>query len=573
MRLQPIYDIAEICHRKGIEDAILCPGSRCAPLTLSFVRHGGIRTRTISDERSAAFIATGIAHQTNRPVVLICTSGSAAYNFAPAVAEAFYQQIQLLIITADRPQEWIGQLDGQTINQHSIYGPHVKRSFQLRDDVHSDNTWSINRDVNEALNLCREWPKGPVHLNVSIREPLYPAAGELVTFSKDIRIVEPPSTRRHLPSKLIQSLAARLASSSKTLLVAGQQDFSVNMISAVHSFSSAYRAPLVGEVISNMHALPSRIMHSDVVLGAGSDQMNEALRPELLITFGKSVLSRNLKQFLRKFKPTEHWHVESGVDHLKDPFQSVTKTIAANPEDFFNILAKAAPPRDGGQRYLDEWIRKDQQASEAIEGFFSGGHPGEFQFVYDVMTQVPDHAVLHLSNSMAVRYANLVGMSNKKKGVQVFANRGTSGIDGCTSTALGHALADDSMHVLITGDMAFFYDRNAFWHNYRVGNLRIILLNNHGGAIFGMIDGPRNLPESDEFFVTRQTRDASALASEFGFQYTRVSDNNKAKESLDSFFRTDGTTRILEFETTSTEAQQVFLEFIDKMKKAYEAEV
>jgi 2-succinyl-5-enolpyruvyl-6-hydroxy-3-cyclohexene-1-carboxylate synthase len=573
MRLQPIYDIAEICHKKGIEDAVLCPGSRCAPLTLSFVRHGKIRTRTVSDERSAAFIATGIAHQTSRPVVLICTSGSAAYNFAPAVAEAFYQQIPLLIITADRPQEWIGQLDGQTINQQSIYGPHVKRSFQLRDDVHTDNTWSINRDVNEALNICRDWPRGPVHLNVSLREPLYPAAGESVTFSKDIRIVEPPATRRHLPSKLIQSLTARLSASQRTLLVAGQQDFSVNQIAAVHAFSSAYRAPLIGEVISNMHALPSRVVHSDVILGAGSDQMKESLRPELLITFGKSVLSRNLKQFLRRFKPSEHWHVESGVDHLKDPFQSVTKTIAANPEDFFGILAKSASPPVGRRPYLDGWISADQKASESIEEFFTGDRAGEFQLVYDVMSRIPDHAVLHLSNSMAVRYANLVGISNKKKGIQVFANRGTSGIDGCTSTAIGHAMADESMHVLITGDMAFFYDRNAFWHNYKVDNLRIVLLNNHGGAIFGMIDGPQNLPESDEFFVTRQTRNASALASEFGIHYTQVSDNENARASLEAFFRMDGTARILEFETTSAQAQQVFFDFKDKMKKVYGAEV
>lgn len=572
MRLQPIYDIAGICHRKGIENAILCPGSRCAPLILSFVRHGGIRTRSISDERSAAFIALGMAHQTDRTVALICTSGSAAYNFAPAVAEAFYQQIPLLIITADRPQEWIGQLDGQTINQQSIYGSHVKRSFQLRDDVHTDNTWSINRDVNEALNSCREWPMGPVHLNVSLREPLYPQPGDSITFTKDIRIIEPPATRRHLPSKTVQSLATRLSASDRVLLVAGQQDFSVNLIAAVHAFTSAYRAPLIGEVISNMHALPSRIVHSDVILGAGDELMKESLRPDLLITFGKSVLSRNLKQFLRKFKAAEHWHVENGIDHLKDPFQSITKTIAANPEDFFNLLARAATTKKNDV-YFDAWMLADQRAAGSIHGFFNGDHPGEFQFVHDVMTHAPDHAVLHLSNSMAVRYANLVGLPDKKKGIQVFSNRGTSGIDGCTSTAVGHALTNDNLHILITGDMAFFYDRNAFWHNYAVLNLRVILLNNHGGAIFGMIDGPQGLPESDEFFVTRQMRNAEALASEFGFEYSRVSNNDEATSMLEAFFRLDGRTKILEFETSSQVAQQVFLDFKEKMKKVYEPEI
>lgn len=572
MRLQPLYDIAEICYRKGIENAVLCPGSRCAPLTLAFVRHGKIKTRTISDERSAGFIALGIAQQTNKPVVLICTSGSAAYNFAPAIAEAFYQQIPLLIITADRPQEWIGQLDGQTINQQSIYGTHVKRSFQLRDDVHTDNTWSINRDVNEAVNSCTAWPNGPVHLNVSLREPLYPQDGENITFTKDVRTIDPPATKRHLPTRLIQELAGRLQASNRILLVAGQQDLSINLIAALHNFTSIYRTPLIGEVISNMHALPSRIIHSDVILGSTNEQLKESLRPDLLITFGKSVLSRNLKQFLRKYKPHEHWHVENGLDQIKDPFQSVTKTIAAIPEDFFNLLAKSVDAKKD-QNYYDRWMNIDQRATEAVADFFSARNEGEFQFMYDVMTEVPDHAVLHLSNSMTVRYANLIGLSNKKKGIQVFANRGTSGIDGCTSTAVGHALSSDSLHVLVTGDMAFFYDRNAFWHNYEIPNLRIVVLNNHGGAIFGMIDGPQGLPESDEYFVTRQARTAEALASEYGFGYTKLSSTSEARGKLESFLRPGGTTRILEFETTAREAQKVFFDFKEKMKKVYEVEI
>lgn len=154
--MQPIFNIAEICARKGMRDMVLSPGSRCAPLTLAFVRHPDINTKTISDERSAAFIAIGIAQQTLLTTGLVCTSGSAAYNYAPAIAEAFYQQIPLLILTADRPPEWIDQLDGQTIKQESIYGKHVKASYSLPVDYsHPDSKWFIERTLSEAINLSQ----------------------------------------------------------------------------------------------------------------------------------------------------------------------------------------------------------------------------------------------------------------------------------------------------------------------------------------------------------------------------------------------------------------------------------
>src|SRR5688572_25087569 len=189
--MQPIYDIAELCSRKGLTHAVLCPGSRCAPLTLAFARHPGITTRTFSDERSAGFVALGIAQQKKAPVVLLCTSGSAVYNFAPAVAEAWFNETPLIVFTADRPAEWIAQHDGQTIHQSEIFGKHVKKSFQLPQDYqHADSQWSINRIVNEAINLSYQEPKGPVHINAPFREPLYPAKDANVEFSSAIRVMD-----------------------------------------------------------------------------------------------------------------------------------------------------------------------------------------------------------------------------------------------------------------------------------------------------------------------------------------------------------------------------------------------
>lgn len=173
--LQPIWNIAHICHKQGIENVIISPGSRSAPLTLAFVRHKNLKCKVVADERSAAFIALGIAQQTNKPVVLICTSGSAAYNYAPAIAEAYFQQIPLLVLTADRPPEWIDQFDGQTIRQTNIYGKHVKESYTLPVDLsHQDAVWHVERTISEAINLAKTYPAAPVHINAPFREPFYP---------------------------------------------------------------------------------------------------------------------------------------------------------------------------------------------------------------------------------------------------------------------------------------------------------------------------------------------------------------------------------------------------------------
>ena len=205
--LQPLIDMAEICYRQGIRHVVISPGSRSAALTLAFVRHGGFQAHVCIDERSAGFIALGMAQQIDSPVVLICTSGSAAYNFAPAVSEAFFQQIPLLVLTADRPKEWQHQYDGQTIYQTGIFGQHVKRSFEVSPDYqHPDVHWAINRITNEAINLASSVPGGPVHINVPIREPFYPISGEEFAISDQVRIIKKQVHDTTWPQPVLEEL-------------------------------------------------------------------------------------------------------------------------------------------------------------------------------------------------------------------------------------------------------------------------------------------------------------------------------------------------------------------------------
>ncbi len=573
MRLQPIFDIAELCARKGVTQVILCPGSRCAPLTLAFTRHNDLQVKTISDERSAAFIAHGLAQQSQSPVILVCTSGSATYNFAPAVAEAFFQQTPLLIFTADRPKEWIDQYDGQTIRQENIFGAHVKKSFSLPEDYeHPDAVWFIQRTINEAINLSKEFPKGPVHINVPLREPLYPTGNEKITFSKNLKVISVERSSSALLKEDIEILQQRLNGFSKTLIIAGQHDFDDTLIKAVDKFSISNQAPIVGDVLSNQHANQNVIRYSDTFLASCGDDVQRSLQPELLITFGKSIISKYTKLFLRKLKPLEHWHIQpSGTP--ADTFQSLTKIIQCEAKYFFKTFSldkeEKGFDKQKKENFLRVWQAEEHRTILSMKKYFDEPAFSELNLIRELISNLPPRCNLHLANSMAVRYANFAGIEAGKKGIHVYANRGTSGIDGCTSSAVGHAFCNEVPNFLITGDMAFFYDRNAFWHNYALPNLHILVLNNHGGIIFNMIDGPGNIPERDEFFVTKQKLTAKHLAGEYGFDYLPFDSEKKMKNSLKDFLIFDSKTKILEIESGQEENKEAFEKFKQQIKSGY----
>ncbi len=573
-RFQSIYDIAGLCARKGLKQAVLCPGSRCAPLTLAFVRHPEIQTRTISDERSAGFISLGIAQETRTPTILLCTSGTAAYNFAPAIAEAYFSKRPLLIFTADRPSEWVGQQDGQTIYQHEIFGQHVKKSYQLPQTYdHIDDQWAINRMVNEAINLAREEPQGPVHINAPFREPLYPGTQENLTFGENIRVMNEHTSTFELDEKQKKSILEAWPSYHKVLIAAGQHDYDLTLFASLSSFLSSHDTPIVGDIISNLHAIPQVVKHSDLFLGQCPEEILKTLRPDLLITFGHATISKNVKLFLRKFTPAAHWHIQP-AGFVADTFQTITNIIRATPASFFNFLS-SMPQQESfeNQRqnnYKKLWEVEERRAVRTVDDYFPQKELAELELVNEVIKNLPENSNLHLANSMSVRYANFIGLTGGQNQIQVFSNRGTSGIDGCTSTCVGHCLSGDAPNVLITGDLAFFYDRNAFWHNYLTPNLRIVLLNNHGGIIFKMIDGPGSVPEADEYFVTHQKLNAKKLCEEFGFDHLNLDNRRKLKNIVKDFFEFDGKTKILELETDSTVNQTLFENLKQKMRKSYE---
>ncbi len=556
MILDHINDIAAVCAGHGIKTAVISPGSRSAALTLAFVRHPDLDTKVIPDERSAAFVAMGMAQQQQKPVALICTSGSAAFNYAPAVAEAFFQEIPLLILTADRPPEWINQYDGQTIQQENIYGKHVKASYSYPDNPdHTDITWHGNRMVNEALLQCVSEPRGPVHINVPLREPFYPESDEKIFFRK-VRLIERSESKTSLSDQNWEALTETWRQSKKRLIIGGQLGHNEQLQAALQAFSLEHQSPVISDIISNLHGLDNAILHQDAFLTAERDQENVGLTPDLLITFGKSNISKNLKRFIRKHKPAHHWHIQPH-ERYQDTFQSLTQIIPMEATTFFMEFMQRLSAETSPANYLKAWQERDADKKVKNSEFFQTQPFGEFEAVKEAMAALPADSQLHLANSMSVRYANLLGLRDRAD-ITVFCNRGTSGIDGSNSTAVGAALAQAQPVTLITGDLAFFYDRNAFWHNYSLANLRIILLNNHAGGIFRMIKGPSDQPELDEYFETQQQLTAEHTARDFGMTYNKVHDREDFNKVLTGFYEPGTAARILEIETDSPQNTAIF---------------
>ncbi len=595
--MQAVYNIAEICARHGLTDVVLSPGSRSAPLTIAFARHPAFvgKVRVIPDERAAAFIALGIAQATRRPVVLVCTSGSAGLNYAPAVAEAFFQQVPLLVLTADRPPEWIDQLDGQTIRQQNLYGRHAKGSFDFPvNTTHPDEKWFSERIINEAINLAQAAPAGPVQVNVPLREPFYPKAGEKITFEQDVKIIRETKNVLRPTSEAIKELGVAFDSYSRILFVFGQQQHQLwqTLLDkgwSDYTLEEITGAVFVGDIISNVTSENiSReegffdVTHysQDVGLADSSEELKSELKPELLITVGLSLISKSLKQLLRQHAPQEHWHIQPAGE-VADTFKSLTKIIRAEPAEAILMLMEAVtaehllPENKQSMRavYRLSWDavmgKSTQFLLDENNLIYKPTVFGEFASLARCLRSLPQTTALHLANSMAVRYANILGIWPGRQ-IEVFANRGTSGIDGCTSTAVGYALArPERPVVLLTGDVAFFYDRNAFWHNYPLPNLRVVLFNNHGGGIFRIIDGPRQQPELDEFFETRQALTAENTCRDFGMRYFPVTDFAALDAALPAFFAAETGAAVLEIFTDSRTNAAFFEEYRAAVKKAF----
>ena len=516
-----IIELVDSLYQQGVNEAVICPGSRNAPLMIALTRHGGFTCYSISDERSAGFFGLGIAIKTGRPVILCCTSGSAGLNFSPAVVEAFFQEVPLIILTADRPKEWIGQWDGQTIYQENLYGNHSKAFFDFEMD-----------DCSLAPSTALMEPRGPVQINVPIREPFYPEPGFVLEKSETFSLPQNLAKQKAQSTKNKVDFSyfnQEITKAEKILVTVGQMEDN-----SIFETLSAYGIPVIGDATSNCG---STIAH-DLILA--DETAWPALQPDLHIHFGKSFVSKRIKQFLRSNKPKQSWLIHPNPIGRPDPFLCLSHIVNT----------KAAAFIEGVEWKQKNWnVWNSTKITSLQADYFAQANWTEIH-LYNQITEAieQESAEVHVANSLAVRYINWT--LTKFNTTEVFANRGTSGIDGCLSTAVGAAQKTDKICISIIGDVAFQYDRNALWNKYLPANLRIIVFNNGGGGIFRNLDGAKDLPELTEFMDTVQGFTAENTAKDAKISYFSASKTSDLK--LEAFFKNKGPA-LLEIHTNSVE--------------------
>ena len=545
-----IQILAHLLKQYGIFDIVISPGSRNAPLAIHFSEMVEMNCYSIVDERSAAFVGMGMARSSKKPVALTCTSGSASANYYPAITEAFYQNTPLLILTADRPTDFVDIFDGQTIRQNNLYQQHSYGDFQLLEDS-MDNADDENfSTIKKAIEICFE-KQGPVHINIPLEEPLYNMVSELPHFPSVEKTIR--QTTYDLPPNLV----ADWNTSKRIMILVGTRDYSEELEMQLTQLVKNHSVVVLKEANSNLKH-EKFFAHIDRYIFNFSEADFKTYAPDLLITIGQNVVSKKVKQFLRKANPKNHWHIDE-VWH-PDTFFALTEKVKATPEKFFAKLLNFISLEPSA--YFNLWdVLRDKRDAKHDE-YCVGTRFSDFKLFDLLAAQLPENINLHISNSSAIRYVQLFDFQKNN----VYCNRGTSGIDGSTSTAMGYAMKSQKQTVLVTGDVSFFYDINGLWNNYIPPYTRIIVFNNGGGDIFKIIPGPSSTNALDEFILTKHHKNAEHLANHFGFAYTKVDDEITLSRVLDNFFKHDEKPKILEIDTTEVDNAEVLKGYFEFLK-------
>ncbi|TJY33899.1 2-succinyl-5-enolpyruvyl-6-hydroxy-3-cyclohexene-1-carboxylic-acid synthase [Pontimicrobium aquaticum] len=555
--------VIQLCKAKEVQHIVISPGSRNAPLTIGFSNHDYFKCYSIVDERCAAFFALGIAQQLQKPIALVCTSGSALLNYYPAVAEAFYSNIPLVVISADRPKHLIGVGDGQTINQENVYKNHILYSANLRQDVRVENGFTQNNEpaiiknlesklekllgiqkniqsqneeeINLAINTAIH-KKGPVHINVPFDEPLYDMVDEFLVNPKVEKVI---TKQRNVDENLIDNLVDQWYHAKKKMVLIG--------VNAPNSISQEWLDELANdesvivftETTSNLHH-PDFFPNIDKIIAPLTEEQFKQLQPEILVTFGGLIVSKKIKAFLRKYQPEHHWHIDEL--HVNDTFFCLDNHVKVSPNQFFSEFFKKVT-HVTKSNYQDVWhsVKRHRQTKHKL--YLKSSPFSDLKAFEKILKSLPKQSILQLANSATVRYAQLF---NINKSIQIYCNRGTSGIDGSTSTAIGCAAVSNKQTVFITGDLSFFYDSNALWNNYIPKNFRIILLNNEGGGIFRILPGHKNTENFDTYFETRHNMEAKHLCAMYNVDYARVENLEDLNKQLIDFYSETNTPKLLE---------------------------
>ncbi|MBC9797523.1 2-succinyl-5-enolpyruvyl-6-hydroxy-3-cyclohexene-1-carboxylic-acid synthase [Sinomicrobium weinanense] len=539
--------VLQLCRAKNITEVVISPGSRNAPLTIGFTHDEFFNCYSIIDERCAAFFAMGMAQWTRRPAALVCTSGSALLNYYPAVCEAFYSDIPLVVISADRPADKIDIGDGQTIRQQNVFANHILYSANLREGDKAYNEEQVQKAIHTAVT-----GKGPVHINVPFEEPLY----EVVETPEAPAVIwESKPEKKEADKDSMDTFVKRWNQARRKMVLVG--------VNHPGDIPGKYLDMLADDPsVIVFTETTSNLFHSKFFPGIDKivapvekiEEELQKLQPELLLTFGGMIVSKKIKAFLRKYTPEWHYHIDTKKAY--DTFFGLTHHFLSSPAHFFSEVAPGL--EKGESDYQSYWQDARVRREEKHDSYLKTIPFSDFK-VYDrVFRAIPEEQLVHFSNSATIRYSQLFAM---RPGWQVYCNRGTSGIDGSTSTAIGASVAGKVPATFITGDLSFFYDSNALWNKHIRKDFRIILINNGGGGIFRILPGHKNTPNFDTYFETIHGLTAEHLCKMYGIDYVTADDENSLKDRLTGFYAASDRPKLLEVFTPRTINDGVLIDY------------
>ena len=492
----------------GVRHAVVCPGSRNAPITHNLNECPDITCYPITDERSAGFYALGMAQALQQPVVVCVTSGTALLNLAPAVAEAYYQHVPLVVISADRPPQWIDQLEGQTLPQLDALGRFVEKAVSLPEHLDDDLRWYCNRLVNEAL-LVRH---APVLINVPITEPLF-----------DFSVASLPVERK------INRLPADISSAT------------LSHVSRM--FLQAKRPMLIS-------GQPMNPLMDEVVMLVGDD---ERYIPDFVLYIGGSIVSKRLRRFLRKAKET--W-VVNATGEVTDTFMNLSHVVQGDGKAVADHIryTLVMEPHPFVQLW-DELLANLRQKTDAYQPAYS-----QMAAVKYFESQVGE-AQVHYANSSAIRLANIFAQH------PVWCNRGVNGIEGSLSTAAGFSVVSSDRVFCVIGDLSFFYDQNALWNQNLRQNFRILLLNNGRGGIFNMLPGLETSPARDKIVAAEHQTSAEGICRQNQIVYLRADGPHDLHQAIDTLLYIESNRPVLlEIFTDASADERVYKDYHASLK-------
>ncbi len=510
-------------YQLGVRHAVFSPGSRSTTMAMLFKEHEGFETYMNIDERSASFMALGIAKAHKEPTVLVCTSGSAVAHYLPAVLEAQYSGVPLIVLSADRPHTLLHVGAPQTVDQHKIFGTAVNYYEELAVPQESHYYTYPRQVARKAYMKAMDTKKGPVHINVPLFEPLVPelSRNHFEAGRSSFKVVK-PNYGGAFSCDDGNNLLERY---ERILILAGPQ-IDIDEAETIRSFGEALQAPILADPLSNVRGCStSKVVIStyDALL-AGQALWHE-LKPDCVIQFGQIVVSKRVQQMIASWTDVEYIEVNPTMDSM-NPTGKTTMHMQASIDVFTHLYGK----NNNSDTYLNIWRRLEQAGKKQLSLAIDEPHCFEGRTIRELQKKIPEDGQIFVANSMTIRDFDYFWFSGESKAV-LYGNRGVNGIDGTISTALGLAVNGRPTY-LVTGDLSLFHDLNglavAKTHNL---NLTIILHNNDGGGIFEYLP-QKGTKHFDYLFSTSQGLDYSGAAKLYGCGYTKISSPDELSSVL-----------------------------------------